>query len=43
LVGPFNNQVLFPDICTKSGKWFRDRGELFRRGGAGETLLQKVE
>jgi hypothetical protein len=43
LVGPFDNQVLFPDICTKSGKWFRDGGESFRRGGADETLRQKAE
>jgi hypothetical protein len=43
LVGPFDNQVLFPDIYTTSGKWFRDGGELFRRGGAGETLGQKAE
>jgi len=43
LVAPLDNQVLFPDICTKSGKWFRDGGELFRRGGAGETLGQKAE
>jgi hypothetical protein len=42
-LGPFDNQVLFPDICTKSGKWFRDGGELFRRGGTDETLGQKAE
>ena len=39
----FDNQVLFPDIYTTSGKWFREEGELFRRGGAGETLVQKAE
>jgi hypothetical protein len=39
----FNNQVLFPDIYTASGKWFRDGGELFRRGGTDETLEQKAE
>jgi hypothetical protein len=38
----FDNQVLFPDIYTTSGKWFRDGGELFRRGGADETLGQKA-
>jgi len=26
-----DNRRLFPDICTKNGKWFRRAGELFRR------------
>jgi hypothetical protein len=42
-VGLFDNQVLFPYICARSGKWFRDGGELFRRGGTDETLGQKAE
>jgi hypothetical protein len=43
LVGPLDNQVLFPDIYTTSGKWFREEGELFRRCAADETLGQKAE
>jgi hypothetical protein len=39
----FDNQVLFPDIYTTSGKWFREEGELLRRGAADETLGQKAE
>jgi hypothetical protein len=42
LGGQFDNQMLFPDICAKSGKWFRGAGELFRRGGRDETLGQKA-
>jgi hypothetical protein len=42
LVGQFDNQGLFPDICTESGKWFRGGGELFRRYIRNETLGQKV-
>jgi hypothetical protein len=38
LVGQFDNQGLFPDICTGSGKWFRGGGELFRRYIRVETL-----
>jgi hypothetical protein len=30
--------VLFPDICTPSGKWFRRTRELFRGPGRDETL-----
>jgi hypothetical protein len=26
-----DNQRLFPDVCAKSGKWFRRVPELFRR------------
>jgi hypothetical protein len=29
LVGAFDNQVLFPDICTTSGKWFREGENCF--------------
>src|SRR5947208_2537198 len=29
LVGQFDNQGLFPDICTESGKWFRDGEKCF--------------
>jgi len=42
-LGSLNNQMLFPDICTKSGKWFREAGELFRRRGCDETLRQKPQ
>jgi hypothetical protein len=43
LVGQFDTQGLFPDICTESGKWFRGGGELFRRGGGDETMAQKAQ
>jgi len=43
LVGQFDTQELFPDICTESGKWFRGGGELFRRGGGDETMAQKAQ
>jgi hypothetical protein len=33
LVVPRDNHRLFPDICTKNGKWFRRAEELFRRPG----------
>jgi hypothetical protein len=31
LVVPRDNHRLFPDICTKNGKWFHCAEELFRR------------
>jgi len=40
-VGQLDTSGLFPDICTKSGKWFRRGRELFRRRGCDETLSQK--
>jgi hypothetical protein len=43
LVDQLDNQVLFPDICTQSGKWFRDGGELFRPGRGDDTLQQKAQ
>jgi hypothetical protein len=43
LVGQLDNQGLFPDICTESGKWFRGSGELFRRGGRDDTMTQKAQ
>jgi hypothetical protein len=42
LVGQLDNQGLFPDICTQSGKWFHERGELFLRRSCEETLGQKA-
>jgi hypothetical protein len=33
-----DNHPLFPDVCAKSGKWFRRRGELFRRRGPTKQL-----
>jgi len=42
LVGQFDNQGLFPDICTESEKWFHGGGELFRRDGGDETLGRKA-
>jgi hypothetical protein len=42
LVGPFDNQVLFRDICTKSGKWFHAERELFRRNLGNETFQEKA-
>jgi hypothetical protein len=36
------NHPLFPDVCAKSGKWFRRAGQLFRRSPADETIGRKV-
>jgi hypothetical protein len=38
-----DNHPVFPDVCAKSGKWFRRTGELFRGQGPDETLVQKVK
>jgi hypothetical protein len=36
------NQASFPDFCTKNGKWFRRRGELFHPDRWDETLRAKM-
>jgi hypothetical protein len=38
-----DNHPVFPDVCAKSGKWFRRAGELFRRYHDDETILRKVK
>jgi hypothetical protein len=38
-----DNHPLFPDVCAKSGKWFRHQGELFRRWLGDETILRKIQ
>jgi hypothetical protein len=36
------NERRFPDFCTKTGKWFRARGDLFRRRLRDETYAAKL-
>jgi hypothetical protein len=43
LVGQFDNEVLFPDIYARSGKWFHEERELFRRNISDETLEEKAQ
>jgi hypothetical protein len=42
LVGQIDSQRKFQDVCAKSGKWFLEQGELFRRGGCDETIVPKM-
>jgi hypothetical protein len=37
-----DSQRRFQDVCAKSGKWFLEAGELFRRGAGDETIEQKM-
>jgi hypothetical protein len=41
-VGKIVSQREFQDVCAKSGKWFREAGELFRCGGCNETIEPKM-
>jgi hypothetical protein len=36
-----DNHPLFPDVCAKSGKWFRRTAELFRGPTPDETVVKK--
>jgi hypothetical protein len=41
-VGQIVSQREFQDVCAKSGKWFLEPGELFRRGARDETIERKM-
>jgi hypothetical protein len=41
-VGKIDSQREFQDVCAKSGKWFLEARELFRRGGRDETIERKM-
>jgi hypothetical protein len=41
-VGQIVSQREFQDVCAKSGKWFLEAAELFRRGERDETIEQKM-
>jgi hypothetical protein len=38
-----DNHPVFPEVCAKSGKWFRPAGELFRHKKSDETIVRKVK
>jgi hypothetical protein len=42
LVGQIVSQHKFQDVCAKSGKWFREAKELFRRATCDETFGHKI-
>jgi hypothetical protein len=37
-----DNHPAFPDVCAKSGKWFRGAAELFRHRGPTKQFLKKI-
>jgi hypothetical protein len=41
-VGRIVSQREFQDVCAKSGKWFLEASELFRRGAHDETIEGKM-
>jgi hypothetical protein len=41
-VGQIVSQREFQDVCAKSGKWFLEAGELFRRGACDEIIERKM-
>jgi hypothetical protein len=43
VVPGLDNHPLFPDVCAKSGKWFRRAAELFRGPRPDETVVKKVQ
>jgi hypothetical protein len=36
------SQSRFQDVCTTSGKWFREKGKLFRPLASDETIGGKI-
>jgi hypothetical protein len=41
-VRQIDSQREFQDVCARSGKWFLEAAELFRRGERDETILRKM-